>query len=71
MIDEHQKSAALALVATLKNLVSIVFQNIAGILIELTSYSTLYMICFGCMIICLGLVILFKIDSGNDRKLFS
>lgn len=71
IIDDNQQITALALVATLKNLVSIIFQNIAGYIIDLTSYSNLYLICFGCMIICLILVIFFKVDSGNDKKLFS
>lgn len=71
IIDEQQQITALALVATLKNLVSIIFQNVAGNIIDMTSYAYLYQICFVCMIICLILVLCFKIDSGNDKRLFS
>lgn len=71
LIDEKHQITALAIVATLKNLVSILFQNAAGQILDITSYSFLYMICFGCMVISLLLVIFFKIDKGTDQKLFS
>lgn len=71
IIDENQQITALALVATLKNLVAIIFQNIAGYIIDMTSYSSLYLICFICMVVCLLLVVFYKIDSGNNKKLFS
>lgn len=71
LIDEKHQITALAIVATLKNLVSILFQNAAGQILDMTSYSFLYMICFGCMVISLLLVIFFKIDKGTDQKLFS
>ena len=71
IIDDNQQITALAIVATLKNLVSIIFQNIAGYIIDMTSYGNLYFVCFWCMIICFLLVVFFKISSGNDKKLFS
>lgn len=71
LIDEKHQITALAIVATLKNLVSILFQNAAGQILNVSSYSFLYMICFGCMIISLLFVIFFKIDKGTDQKLFS
>ena len=71
LIDERQQITALAFVATLKNLVAIIFQNIAGQILDVTTYSNLYLICTGCMIVALILVIFFKISSGNDKKLFN
>ena len=71
IIDENQQITALAIVATLKNLVAIIFQNIAGYIIDMTSYSSLYFICFICMVVCLLLVVFYKIDSGNNKRLFS
>lgn len=70
LIDENQQITALALVATLKNLVAIIFQNVAGNILDVTTYSNLYLICFGWMLVALILVIFFKISSGNDKKLF-
>lgn len=71
LIDENQQITALAYVATLKNLVAIIFQNVAGNILDVTTYSNLYLICFGWMLVALILVIFFKISSGNDKKLFS
>lgn len=71
LINEKQQIIALAFVATLKNLVTIIFQNIAGYILDVSSYSHLYLICFGCMLVGLILVIFFKINSGNDKQLFN
>ena len=71
LISEKQQITALAIVATLKNLVGILFQNVAGQILDAAGYTTLYLISLGCMLICLLLVICFKIDCGNDKKLFS
>ena len=71
LIDENQQITALAYVATLKNLVAIIFQNVAGNILDVTTYSNLYLICFGWMLGALILVIFFKISSGNDKKLFN
>ncbi|WP_308698481.1 MFS transporter [uncultured Thomasclavelia sp.] len=71
LIGENQQITALALVATLKNLVVIIFQNVAGNMLDVTTYSNLYLICFGWMLVALILVIFFKISSGNDKKLFN
>jgi len=71
LIDEKHQITALAIVATLKNLVSIIFQNAAGYILDMSSYSYLYMICLICMVISLLLVISFKIDRGNEKRLFS
>ena len=68
LIDENQQITALAYVATLKNLVAIIFQ---GNILDVTTYSNLYLICFGWMLVALILVIFFKISSGNDKKLFN
>lgn len=71
LIDDEQQITALAFVATLKNLATIVFQNIAGLLLDATSYSCLYLVCFACMLVELALVAFFRIASGNDKRLFS
>ena len=63
LIDENQQITALAYVATLKNLVAIIFQNVAGNILDVTTYSNLYLICFGWMLVALILVIFFKISS--------
>lgn len=70
LFDDHQQITALAFVATLKNLVSIVFQNIAGNILDVTTYSNLYLLCSGLMAVCVILVIGFRIEKGTDKVLF-
>lgn len=70
LIDEKQQITALALVATLKNLAAIVFQNIAGQILDAAGYSCLYLLCFVCMAGELALLAFFRIGSGNDKPLF-
>lgn len=70
LISEKQQITALAFVATVKNLSSILFQSIAGYILDAASYSALFLICFGCMAGGMVLLGFFRIDSGNDRKLF-
>ena len=71
LIDERQQITALAFVQTIRNLTSIIFQNIAGNMLDITSYSNMFMVCLAVMMIGLLLVVFFKIDSGNDKKIFS
>lgn len=70
LFDEHQQIVALAFVATLKNLVSIIFQNVAGNILDVTTYSHLYLICSSMMAVCVVLVLCYKIEKGTDKKLF-
>lgn len=71
LIDEKRQITALAFVATLKNLAAIVFQNIAGQILDATSYSYLFLLCFACMLGDLALLAFFRIGSGNDKPLFN
>lgn len=71
LIEEKQQITALAFVATLKNLAAIVFQNIAGQILDASSYSYLFLLCFVCMLGELVLLAFFRIGSGNDKVLFN
>ncbi len=71
LIDERQQMTALAFVATLKNLAAIVFQNMAGQILDAAGYSRLYLICFVCMLGELALLGFFHIGSGNEKPLFA
>ena len=70
IVDEHQIITALAFVATIKNLVSIVSQNIAGYILDYYSYSVVFLIFFAVLVVGLILTILYKIDRGDRLKLF-
>lgn len=71
LIDEHQQITALAFVQTIRNLTSIIFQNIAGHLLDMSSYSYMFTICLMILLVGFVFVIFFKIESGNDKRLFS
>ncbi len=71
LVDEKHQITALAIVQTLRNLSSIVFQNIAGMILDVSTYQILFMISVSILIIGLVLVLFFKIPDGNDQKLFN
>lgn len=71
IVDEHQVITALAFVATIKNLVSIVSQNVAGVLLEYVSYSQMFMVFLILLVIGLILTLLYKVDKGDKVRLFS
>lgn len=71
LIDEEQQITALAFVATIKNLSAILFQNIAGQILDATSYSYLFLASFMCMLGGLALLAFFRIGRGSDKPLFT
>lgn len=70
IIDGTHQMSALSIVSTFKSFSSIIFQAIAGYLIDLYSYQFFYSFLFVCAIIGLVLCILYKIPSGNEHRLF-
>ncbi|RHM63150.1 MULTISPECIES: MFS transporter [Coprobacillaceae] len=71
LVDEKHQITALAIVQTLRNLSSIVFQNIAGMILDVSTYQILFMISVIILIVGLVLVLFFKIPDGNNQKLFN
>ena len=71
IVNEKQQITALAFIATFKNLCNIVFQNVGGRVLDMTSYPTLFKILFGILALGLVLVFFFKIESGNDKQIFN
>lgn len=71
LVPQEHQITALAFVQTLRNLSSIVFQNIAGQILDVSSYQVLFAL--SSIIIAIGfiLVFLFKVPSGKDRKIFN
>lgn len=71
LVPQEHQITALAFVQTLRNLSSIIFQNIAGQILDVSSYQVLFAL--SSIIIAIGfiLVFLFKVPSGKDRKIFN
>lgn len=71
LVPQEHQITALAFVQTLRNLSSIIFQNIAGQILDVSSYQVLFAL--SSIIIAIGfiLIFLFKVPSGKDRKIFN
>ena len=70
IIDGMHQMSALSIVSTFKSFSSIIFQAIAGYLIDLYSYQFFYGFLFICATVGLVLCMLYKIPSVNEHRLF-
>lgn len=71
LVPKEHQITALAFVQTLRNLSSIIFQNIAGQILDISSYQILFALSLIVIVVGFVLVILFKVPSGKDQKLFN
>ena len=70
IVDDYHQMSALSIVSTFKNFISIVFQFIAGYVIDMYSYQFFYGFLFVCAVIGLLLSMVYHIPSGNEHRLF-
>ena len=71
LVPKEHQITALAFVQTLRNLSSIIFQKIAGQILDISSYQILFSLSLIVIVVGFVLVILFKVPSGKDQKLFN
>lgn len=71
LVPKEHQITALAFVQTLRNLSSIIFQNIAGQILDISSYQILFALSLIVIVVGFVIVILFKVPSGKDQKLFN
>ena len=71
LVPKEHQITALAFVQTLRNLSSIIFQNIAGQILDVSSYQVLFTLSIIVIGIGFILVLLFKVPSGKNQKLFN
>ena len=71
LVPKEHQITALAFVQTLRNLSSIIFQNIAGQILDISSYQILFALSLIVIVVGFALVILIRVPSGNDQKLFN
>lgn len=71
LVPKEHQITALAFVQTLRNLSSIIFQNIAGQILDISSYQILFALSLIVIVVGFVLVVLFKVPSGKDQKLFN
>jgi OHS family lactose permease-like MFS transporter len=70
IVDEKMQITALAFVMTVQNLVSIVFNNVGGRLLDMSGYTVAWTVCLVVLLIGFVLLVFYRIPSGNDKKIF-
>ena len=71
LVSPKQQISALALAATVKNLASIVFNNLAGTMIDMEGYALTFLILAGILAVGMLLLVVFRLPEGTDQHLFS
>ncbi|MFZ2186407.1 MAG: MFS transporter [Streptococcus parauberis] len=71
LVDRHVLITALALIQTARNLSSIIFQSIAGQILEVSTYTVLCWVLVAVLTVIFVMVALLNLPSGNQEKLFS
>lgn len=70
IVDNARQNTALSLVSACKSFSSILFQMLAGYLIDFTGYQMFYFVLFICSVIGMVLVFFFKVPTNKDLKVF-
>lgn len=68
LVPKEHQITALAFVQTLRNLSSIIFQNIAGQILDISSYQILFALSLIVIVVGFVLVILFKVPSEKIKN---
>lgn len=71
IVDPRQQITGLALVKACQNFGVIISNNIGGTIIDALGYPAMYTFLLTTMCVGLVLAILFRVPSGNDKRLFS
>ena len=70
IVDNARQNTALSLVSAYKSFSSILFQMLAGYLIDFTSYQMFYFVLFICSVVGIILVLFFKVPTNKELKVF-
>ena len=70
IVDNARQNTALSLVSACKSFSSILFQMLAGYLIDFTGYQMFYFVLFICSVIGMVMVFFFKVPTNKDLKVF-
>ena len=71
LVSASSQITALAIAATVKNLAAIVFNSLAGNMIDIFGYSACFLTLAVVMIVAIILLLCFRLPAGTDQKLFS
>ena len=70
IVDNARQHTALSLVSACKSFSSILFQMLAGYLIDFTGYQMFYFVLFICSVVGMILVFFFKVPTNKELKVF-
>ena len=70
IVDNARQNTALSLVSACKSFSSILFQMLAGYLIDFTGYQMFYFVLFICSVIGMVMVFFFKVPTNKELKVF-
>lgn len=70
IVDNARQNTALSLVSACKSFSSILFQMLAGYLIDFTGYQMFYFVLFICSVVGMILVFFFKVPTNKELKVF-
>mgnify|MGYP004501978513 FL=1 len=70
IVDNARQNTALSLVSACKSFSSILFQMLAGYLIDFTGYQMFYFVLFICSVVGIILVFFFKVPTNKELKVF-
>lgn len=70
IVHSSMQNTALSLVSACKSLSSIIFQLLAGFMIDYLSYQKFYVVLFVCSLVGLVMVFFFKVPTDSKQKLF-
>ena len=70
IVDNARQNTALSLVSACKSFSSILFQMVAGYLIDFTGYQMFYFVLFICSVVGMILVFFFKVPTNKELKVF-
>lgn len=70
IVDNARQNTALSLVSACKSFSSILFQMLAGYLIDFTGYHVFYVVLFICSVVGMILVFFFEVPTNKELRVF-
>lgn len=70
IVDHARQNSALSFVSACKSFSSILFQMLAGYLIDFTGYHVFYVVLFICSVVGMILVFFFEVPTNKELRVF-
>ena len=70
-MEEKDQVLALTATYTVQSLSSMICVNVAGRILDISTYSHMFYFCSICILAALALVLFFKLPTGKENAMFS